>query len=159
MIQLQSEEKYLMKWFWTLVCLCVLWRGWCNDTSWMNFYCLQRQEYKQAIILGAEGGKVSDGDCQGLKFGHAALLKWSERYPRSSMSMPAARLRENWGRPELTEESDWAERKALGTALHRQKFEATSRSCYYPCWSLDPDCPTFSDWKGMELGRGKGRPE
>lgn len=61
------------------------------------------------------------------------------------MSMPEARLRENWGRPELIEESDWAERKALGTALHGQRFDATSRSCYYPCRSLDPDCPTFGD--------------
>lgn len=54
------------------------------------------------------------------------------------MSVPEARLRENWGRPELIEESDWAERKALGTALQGQRFEATSRSCYYPCRSIRP---------------------
>lgn len=46
----------------------------------MSSYCLQKQEYKQGIILDAEGRKqgVLTGHCQGLKLGHASVVKQSE---------------------------------------------------------------------------------
>lgn len=125
-----------------------LWGG------WRRFGWLQRQEYKQAIILDAEGGKVFwQGTAKAWSLGMQHY--WSDQ--RDTRGQAWACQRPGWERTGGGQSSlrslTGQRRKHLRLHFTGRGLKPRNRSCFYPCWSLDPDCPTFGDWKAMELGR------